>query len=147
MKADSTAPQNKRQSDVADRTANSHRHLMSLITTLSAEGKPIAIGEGATELRELLIAHFQEEEETGGLFDELRQMRPEFHWRLTSLRSQHRELLGLVDWIAEKSKEEACDLPRLLKDRDELVRLLKAHEAVETRLMTDAFYIDLGCGD
>lgn len=147
MKPDSSPGPSKRQSDVADRTASSHRHLMSLIGTLSTESDPGRIGETARELRGLLIAHFKEEEDEGGLFDELRTMRPEFHWRLTSLRSQHRELLGLVDWIAEKAGESGGDVPRLLKDRDELVRLLKAHEAVETRLMTDAFYVDIGVGD
>ena len=74
-------------------------------------------------------------------------MRPGFRRRITSLRAQHRQALGLVEWVAEKAADKSCELAFLHNERDDLVQLLRRHESVESRLMTDAFYIDLGCGD
>jgi len=140
-------PDPRPQSEAAARAAHTHAHLEGLLEEIATVTEPAALGAKATHFRGLLIEHFREEEEPGGLFEELQAMRPEFQTRLTSLRSQHRELLGLVEWVAMKAVEEPCDTERLLTHRDRFVRELQIHKSTETDLLTDAFNTDIGVGD
>ena len=139
--------EDRKKSEVADRTADTHKKVMGMIADLAATTEASAIEAGARALRAVLIDHFREEEAPGGLFGEMEAMRPGFRRRITSLRAQHRQALGLVEWVAEKAADKSCELAFLHNERDDLVQLLRRHESVESRLMTDAFYIDLGCGD
>jgi predicted nuclease with TOPRIM domain len=105
------------------------------------------------DLPGLLEEHFEEEEKPGGLFDELGSLRPTIDSQLKFLRQEHREISQALESLRQRLREaaEATQVGEL-EQRHEHIRvsaacfmqLIRHHERIETRLVTDTYYTEDG---
>jgi len=126
---------------------DSHREILALVAGLQVAGAPAEVGDCASRLAEMLVGHFRDEEQPGGFFDQISARLPIAEPRLAGLRQQHRELLGLCCDLRDRAAAGVAPLAELLEQRDRLAQLLHKHESAETRLMTRAWYTDLGSSE
>jgi hypothetical protein len=122
----------------------SHQRILAVVGELTVAREPGAIAAIAGTLAEMLVEHFAEEEEPGGLFDEIMARHPVSEPRLAGLRQQHRELLGRVTWLRENAGCGRESVVLVGAERGELIELLRRHEKSENRLIVDAWYDDVG---
>jgi hypothetical protein len=127
-----------------------HRELDQLVTTLRVIAETPracdlpAVPELLRRLESKLVAHF-ELEERGGDYDHIVAQRPELEHKVTKLLAEHARILGAFGaLVARSATTSVWDLaPQLIEAIDALQR----HERAETRLMQDAFLVDLATGD
>ena len=105
------------------------------------------------DLPELLEEHFEAEEKPGGLFDELGSLRPMIDSQLKFLRQEHREILRTLEGLQERIREadEATQVGELEQRHDHIrvsaacfMKLIRHHERIETRLVSDTYYTEDG---
>ncbi len=130
-----------------ERFRHDHVTLLRLVKELTAEDRPEALAAASETLSETLVAHFREAEGEFGIFKQVERARPEFEPRIAGLKAQHRELLGMVQYLGKLASAEDGSIEATLEARDRLLAKLRSHEATETRLVTDSVYQDLGVGD
>lgn len=128
--------------------AAEHRQIRALVAELEATGDLEALLPRLAELRGLLRSHFAREEAPGGLHRVVDGSAPRLAGSVQALFDEHRELLALVDALAERAR--AClegPIGEVRRKVAELCRGLHAHEAAETELLAGALYEDIGGGD
>jgi hemerythrin-like domain-containing protein len=101
-------------------------------------------------LHDKLFRHFRSEEQ-GGLFEELAKMHPRASAKITSLGGEHGVILeGIRDVMSAALRysegKEPAD-PRLRQRVKKVLEMTSNHESVETELIHDLVYSDLGVGD
>ena len=98
-------------------------------------------------LHDKLFRHFRSEEE-GGLLEELSSMNPRASGRIDALEGQHGEILEGIRTVMSASMrysegKEPAD-PRLRLRVKKVLELASEHERVETELIQELLYSDLG---
>jgi hypothetical protein len=138
---------------LVSRIVDTHTRIRSDLEVLDKSegiGEIRAVVEG---LPGLLKEHFRDEEKPGGLFDELRSLRPVFDAQLKFLREEHREILealeGLhreLDAVDEEVqagvREQRHD--HILTSAAAFVELIRHHERIESRLVAATYYSEDG---
>jgi len=97
-----------------------------------------------TELRDVLVAHFAEEEEAGGFFDELRDVQPGNVPKIKELVEEHGTLLGQADSL--RADLDSGTLEGLQPRIVELCEALREHHKCEHQLFLDSYLVDHGEG-
>jgi hemerythrin len=132
---------------------NSHARIRSNLEALEEAQDVDEIRAIVCDLPELLKEHFEDEERPGGLFDELGSLRPTIDSQLKFLRQEHREILQTLEGLQERIREadEATQVGELEQRHDHIrmsaacfMQLIRHHERIETRLVTDTYYTEDG---
>ncbi len=146
MKITPRSDDSAEERDAREQFRDDHVQILRMVGELAGETRVSAIAAAMETLEERLVRHFREEEGRSGIFGQIERARPDLEPRLAGLRAQHRELLGLIQTVARAA---AAGEPedQIIARRDQLLKKLRAHEATETRLLTDSVYQDLGVGD
>jgi hypothetical protein len=122
-----------------------HETIVRMVTELQDCGEPSRMSEILHELAGILPGHFADEEEPGGLFDQLRTQRPRFHSRLKSLQQEHRSILEGLRGLQVRARQSGR--PQLARLRDEIAgfgHLLREHERHENLLVLEVYMEDEG---
>ena len=108
------------------------------------------VSEMIDQVSSQLETHFVEEEQDGGLFDTIAEQAPRLVHHVEQLRLQHESLRDLLRQLQRKSVagdgadswwEELEGVFLRLEDA------MNRHEQAETRLMQDAYLVDIGSQD
>ena len=92
-----------------------------------------------SRLIELLIAHYEEEEQPDGLFDELRAALPHEVHHLEGLRQEHRQFLNDLYGIQGMLRgDQATDMKVFSTAVTGFVKRLRRHESRENELLFEA---------
>lgn len=111
------------------------------------------IGAIADDLVDLLKQHFEEEERPDGLFEELATLRPAVEAQVDYLRNEHGEILEALDALRRQVRESAEGRlqPQFEQRADRIqtlaaafVQLIRHHERIESRLVSETYYTDEG---
>jgi hypothetical protein len=142
--SDATSPWND---DHADALAQEHARIQELLEGLSEAAGPAILGRTLEALRPLLVSHFAEEERPGGFYDDIERARPHLASRIRGLREQHRTSLEALDGLSRAVTTAPRPFEPHASARDALIRQLARHEGAESRLISEAWWRDLGDGD
>jgi hemerythrin len=132
---------------------NSHARIRSNLEALEEAQDVDEIRAIVCDLPGLLKEHFGDEEKPGGLFDELGSLRPTIDSQLNFLRQEHREILQTLEGLQEQIREadEATQVGELEQRHDHIrmsaacfMQLIRHHECIEARLVTDTYYTEDG---
>ena len=132
---------------------DSHARIRRDLEALEEAQDVDEIGAIVGRLPELLKEHFEEEERPGGLFDELGSLRPTIDSQLKFLIQEHREILQTLEGLQERIREadEATQAGELEQRHDHIrmsaacfMQLIRHHERIETRLVSDTYYTEDG---
>lgn len=102
----------------------------------------------AAELRKAhrdLSRHFQFEEQDGYMH-EVARARPTLSTKLAGLKEEHSLIRGSLDALRKKLGEKA-DAADVAADLQQLLRVIRKHEAEENKLCQVALMHDIGSGD
>ncbi len=102
-----------------------------------------------SEFAVILKCHFDHEEE-GGYFREIVEMAPRLSRVAQELESEHDELLGRLEYLADQlstTADVAREFAQLHKATTEFIAACRAHEHRETALMQEAWFTEIGTGD
>jgi hypothetical protein len=97
------------------------------------------------ELHRLLHGHFAREEAPDGLHGIIEEAAPHDLARVKELLDEHEGFLTMI--LALKDKIRTCldgPMAEIYRDVQTLCDRLQTHEEIETKLLTDALYTDLG---
>ena len=130
----------------AKQIADEHGRIMALLEALEIAADPTVMRDASEALKPLLMRHFDEEQRPGGFYDEIERARPELCTRIDGLRNQHRDMLGVLEGLLRGIAELAAQFEHLEQDRDRFVGMLRRHENIESDLLSDAWWTDLGVG-
>lgn len=132
---------------------NSHARIRSSLDALDETQDVDEIRAIVCDLPELLKEHFEDEERPGGLFDELGSLRPTIDSQLEFLKQEHREILRTLEGLQEQIRgaDEATQVGELEQRHDHIrmsaacfMQLIRHHERIEARLVTDTYYTENG---
>jgi hypothetical protein len=139
--------------ETVSRIEDSHGRIRADLEILDKSDDLDAIRVVVNDLPGLLKEHFHDEEKPGGLFDELRALRPVFESKLKYLRGEHREIMRALEGL----QKEVQEMEELFKvgDREQrldhirmkgasFVQLIHHHERIESRLIGDTYYSESG---
>jgi len=139
---------------IARRVAQAHAQIHELLDHLAAESAELGRTRQVLEdLPLILEKHFEDEEQSGGLFDTLRSLQPGVDRQLRSLVDDHREILRGVERLeeyldrldhAEGAAERQEQTALLRRETELVVRRIRGHERSESRLTADILYLDEG---
>jgi hemerythrin len=121
-----------------------HRVIKRLLSTLQQATELSAIRPVVTTLSELLLEHFEHEESPDGLYEELRLMRPETAAQIDKLEREHRDLVAALEELQGLITQAEALAGQVHEAKGRFVEQLITHEATETGLVVDAWYVDLG---
>jgi hemerythrin-like domain-containing protein len=105
------------------------------------------------DLPDLLREHFRDEEKPGGLFEELKSLRPVLDSQIEVLRQEHREIMQALEGLQRQLREadEETEVEDLQEQHDRIrvsaavfLQLIHQHERIESRLVADTYYIEDG---
>ncbi|PIE16345.1 MAG: hypothetical protein CSA66_07430 [Proteobacteria bacterium] len=121
-----------------------HKVIRKMLGDLGGATEFGSIRDIVATLGRMLPEHFASEEGPDGLYDDLRLMQPGLTPKIDALAKDHH---GLSSEIAEL--QAVCQQIEQLQGRlcalkDGFIKHLAEHEAVESGLVADAYYIDLG---
>ncbi len=138
---------------IVTRVEDSHARIRRGLEALEEAQDVDEIRAIVCDLQGLLEEHFEDEEKPGGLFDELGSLRPTIDSQLKFLRQEHREILQTLEGLRKRLREadEATQVGEL-EQRHEHIRvsaacfmqLIRHHERIEARLVTDTYYTEDG---
>jgi len=107
------------------------------------------MGNQLQKLRDMLVAHFADEERGGYLAPALA-IAPRFAREAAELEQQHARFLDTLDRFASNLKEAKQSFgswEQVRKEFDAFVEELQNHERAENKIMQAAFGDDIGPGD
>jgi len=146
----SGSPTDSEHREMLERVEVTHRDLRTLIEQLVSASDVESIASGLCDLPTILAEHFAEEEAPGGLYDGLRHRRPDVETELTQLRGDHVTLAGQVEALVAKADAggsgaaKAVDFESLRAGTRAFADLLRGHERVESRLVSEIYYAEDG---
>lgn len=126
---------------------DAHKQIRGLLQRLEAEAELDLEGLLLGELMPLLRAHFEEEEEPGGLYDELRADSPHRDGVITALQSDHGRILHDAELLGQELEALQDSIARFQARKIAMIRALRRHERTENRLMLEGVNLDIGVGD
>lgn len=128
-----------------ERIAAEHAALRGSLEQLLEITDPHQLVSALEELRPRLAEHFAAEEGTDGLHDVIGDSAPHLLSSLQRVYDEHRQFLATVDRLTADARR-CCQGPvaELLSGTRQLCDGLHEHEALESELLTDAVYTDLG---
>ena len=126
------------------RVQQAHESIVRLVTELQAAGDTGRIRDILRDLSEIFPGHFADEEEPGGLFDQLRMQRPRYHSRLKSLQEEHRSILEELRGLQARARHLGGDVTQRGNEIARFARRLRAHERHENLLVLDVYMEDEG---
>ena len=132
---------------------DTHARIRSDLEVLDKSEEMSEIRVVVDDLPGLLKEHFRDEEKPGGLFDELRSLRPVFEAQLKFLREEHKEILEAVeglhrqlgaadDEVQAGVREQRHD--HIVTSAAAFVALIRHHERIESRLVAATYYSEDG---
>jgi hemerythrin-like domain-containing protein len=140
-------------SEIVTRVVDSHTRIRADLEVLASSADLDEIRAVVDDLPDLLKEHFRDEEKPGGLFDELRSLRPVFDSQLKYLRGEHREIMRTLEGLQHEIQE----MDELFKvgDREQrldhirmsaasFLQLIQHHERIESRLVGETYYSEDG---
>lgn len=135
----------KAAADAQASIAADHKALKQTLGILEGTGDLNVILAHLTELLPELEAHFAKEEGPGGMHQTIGDTAPHLLTRLQLIMGEHREFVTSITRTIDRSRS-LVDGPiaEVLREVRELCRRLRDHEALETELLGDAMYTDLG---
>jgi hypothetical protein len=95
-------------------------------------------------LEPLLFHHFESEEAPGGFYAQVRERIPGNFSRLDTLEHEHGEFLDELRRLEGACRTRAQPTKTIHRNVEALVQRIRAHEALETEFLRDAFLTDLG---
>jgi len=139
--------------EIVSHIEETHRRIREDLEVLDGSNDLAQIRTVVDDLPALLREHFQDEEKPGGLFDELVSLRPVVDSQLKSLRQEHREIMQVLRDLQRETHE--MDERQELRDQEQRVdhirrsavaflKLIRAHELIESRLVADTYYSEDG---
>lgn len=127
--------------------AEEHKALGDSVARLEKTTDPHQILPRLEKLKSQLEHHFESEEGSDGVRDDIESHAPYLLPSLQKIFEEHREFLAEID--ALKAKTEALvegPVAEVLHDTVGLMRRLRDHEARESELLSDVYYTDYGTG-
>jgi hypothetical protein len=140
--ADDTAEANGAASII-----DAHKQIRGLLQRLEVEAELDQEGLLLAELMPLMRAHFEEEEEPGGLYEELRADSPHRDGVITTLQSEHGRILHDAELLGQELEALQDSIARFQARKIAMIRALRRHERTENRLMFEGVNLDIGVGD
>lgn len=139
---------------VAQRIAHAHGQIRDILDSAAGASPELEGFRGLIErLPAMLQVHFDDEERERGLFDTLRTLRPSVDPQLERLLQEHRAILQAVEILegylerleaTTDASERSAQVSLIQRETDALIRQLRDHERVESRLTADIIYRDEG---
>jgi septation ring formation regulator EzrA len=139
------------QEHPAVRVEEEHLTLRGQLDTIQAATKHAELHRDMLALEEMLLDHFAAEEQSGGLYDDLRKRRPALTSELDALRDEHQVIRDELDAIhlrlngqieAEPTVEV---IPESMKrDVSRWLTRLRGHERKESLMIGEVYYTDEG---
>lgn len=125
-----------------------HRELRTRLETLTDNADHAGILSSLQELPKMLAKHFADEEEVGGLYDDLAERCPAVCKELELLRGEHRAILDDLEVLGREVQNSAESGEALSKTTREVVarclETLRRHERAESTIIADVYYNDEG---
>lgn len=130
-----------------ERIAAEHEALRVSLERLQAITDPHLLIPALAALRPQLADHFEAEEAEDGLHGVIGDSAPHLLSSLDRIYDEHRRFLDSVDRLTAAAQQ-CCEGPvaEILAGIRELCDGLHEHEALESELLTDAVYTDIGEG-
>jgi hypothetical protein len=136
------------------RVEQAHRQIRAIVAQELAEAGSLSRTRTLLEtFPKLLREHFADEERPDGLFDSLRAVIPSVDSKLKFLQQDHREILEAVEALrGQLEQTDQIQDPEARRDRlarvqeqtGALMRRVRRHEEVESRLIVDIDYTEEG---
>ena len=132
----------------AGRIEDDHRVLRSRLEALTNAEDRRGILSRLQELPKMLAEHFADEEEAGGLFDDLARRCPPICEELELLRAEHRAILEELEALS-RELQSAPEPSGAIGETTTLgvsrcVERLRRHERAEAKMIADVYYTDEG---
>ncbi|MBW2389854.1 MAG: hemerythrin domain-containing protein [Deltaproteobacteria bacterium] len=135
----------------AERIVEEHRTLREQLEIIAAATTRTALLSGLLHMPKTLREHFDLEEQSGGLYDDLQVRRPAISRELDALRAEHEVILNEFDalclqlkqWVDDKGALEEISEP-MTGDVGRCLDRLRQHEHEESRVIGDVYYTDEG---
>jgi hemerythrin superfamily protein len=130
-----------------ERIKSDHQTIVSLLTELGQVTELDRILGILNELGGILPGHFSDEEGRGGLFEQIRDLRPEVDSKLKFLSRAHREIVEALDALREQVLRVRRGTDRIEEAKAAFARQVRAHEQAENSIVLDAYLTDEGGPD
>ena len=95
-------------------------------------------------LEAVLVEHFRDEEEDGGLYEDLVRLRPHLHGRIQRFSDEHKQLLTMISELCSAISALLEGQGRIINQINDFSQKLSNHEEAETKIMLDAYLVDEG---
>ena len=128
-----------------DTIEQDHHSIKEILERLEATTDPCRLVPLLDELRASLVDHFAREEAPDGMHEIVANMSPNIVASLQNVLGEHEDILDRLDRLRRRAVE--ClegPVAAVRAGAAELSENLRAHEARETKLFTDAVFTDLG---
>lgn len=159
LDAQYTDDQRRRQSDLSERTRVQRDDLLECLHRLEAAlaspapGRErewaLRVSRELSIVRQSLERHILSAEGPGGLFTELDLTCTPSALTTTDLCREHSAILDRVKHLEEvlKVKDQPIDFAAVRREAEQLLNLIRRHNANEVDLILKCFWLDIGVGD
>ncbi|MDH5804600.1 MAG: hypothetical protein OEZ54_05390, partial [Gemmatimonadota bacterium] len=131
-----------------DTIVEEHKHLRATLARLEKTTDLGAMVTCLEDLHSLLESHFADEEGPDGLASTIGQTTPQNLRRLDHLFEEHKLFLKETAELQNWARYVLDELhTAIIDDTKKLVEEIRRHESVETELLTDSAYTEIGGGD
>jgi hypothetical protein len=124
-----------------DRAFEAHQSLPRLLDDLADPSNPLGQPVAAESLRRHLIEHFAEEEESGGLFEEIISLKPDLRAEIEAREEEHDEILIALNEVLRGLRKGD---PGVEQSVERLTAKVRAHQRAEDQLFEQAYGICVG---
>jgi hypothetical protein len=132
-----------------EQIVEAHRTLREQLDVIATMTTPASLLTGLLGLPEVLVEHFATEEQSGGLYDDLRARCPTMSTKLDSLIEEHTTILETLDDLCRRlkvsieSEREVDEITNSMKNGiSRLLEQLRRHEHDESCMIGDVYYSD-----
>jgi len=140
-------PSTRSSQETRDAIHREHESLRALLHRLEGTQQLADLVPLMAQLRAELEEHFETEERPEGLHAAIQDRAPRYERALHVILDEHREFLTLAQDILTRARACLEQKEHILRDVLRLAHRLHDHEARETQLLTDTYYVDLGRDD
>lgn len=140
-------PPNQASRETRDAIQREHESLRGLLARIEQTTQLADLVPLVERLHEELVEHFETEERPEGLHAAIENREPRYERALHVILDEHKEFLALAADVLSRAKICLAQKETILRDVLRLATRLHDHEARETELLADTYYIDLGRDD